>query len=152
METRYNNIYKSARTAAGMTQERWAEMIGVSADSVRKYEGNSCLPSDDVVARMAELSGMPVLGYWHLKNKSGVANDLLPDVAQVPLPQAVIQLLSELDDLEDKKIIPNLLQIAKDGIIDEDERPQFDSIIKELNDVIEAALAVRYAQKGGRDG
>ena len=149
MESRYSNIYKTARTAAGMTQERWAEMIGVSADSVRKYEGGTCLPSDDVVARMAEISGMPVLAYWHLKNKSSVANDLLPDLTLMPLPQAMVQLLSELDDLEAKHIVPELLKIARDGIIDEEEQPYFDKIVKELDEVVTAALAVKYSQRMG---
>lgn len=152
MEQRYSNIYKNARVTAGLTQERWAEMIGVSPDSIRKYEGGSCIPSDDVAARMAEISGMTVLGYWHLKQKSGVANDLLPDVELVPLPQAVVQLLSELNDLEEKKIVPELLSIARDGEIDREEQPYFDKILLELDDVVRAALAVKYSQwKGGAD-
>lgn len=91
MDSSSRNIYKTARQTAGMTQERWAELIGVSADSVRLYESGRGLPSDEVVARMAEIAPMPVLGYWHLKHKSGIANDLLPDVAQVSLPQAVVK-------------------------------------------------------------
>ena len=56
------NIYKTARQTAGMTQERWAELIGVSADSVRLYESGRGLPSDEVVARMAEIAQAQV-GY-----------------------------------------------------------------------------------------
>ena len=37
MESDSRNIYKTARRIAGMTQERWAEAIGVCAESVRNY-------------------------------------------------------------------------------------------------------------------
>lgn len=35
MEQEYRNIYRRARTAAGLTQERWAEILGISVDSVK---------------------------------------------------------------------------------------------------------------------
>lgn len=41
-----------------------------------------------------------------------------------------------------------LLRIGKDGIIDEEERPTFDDIVEELGQIVEAAMAVRYAKQG----
>lgn len=146
MESRSVNIYKNARTTAGLTQERWAEQLGVSADMVRLYEGGRNFPSDDVVARMAEVAGMPVLGYWHLKFKSALANDALPDVEIVPLPQAVLKLLIEIQQL--KPQIDELVRIAADGIVDNAEADHFFDILDDLDDVVEAALAVKYAERG----
>ena len=90
MQDNYRNICKIARETAERTQERFAEMIGVSVEAVRQYEADKIMPSDEVVTRMIEVSGMPVLGYWHLLNKSRVASELLPEVERLPLPQAVI--------------------------------------------------------------
>lgn len=146
MESRSVNIYKNARTTAGLTQERWAEQLGVSADMVRLYEGGRNFPSDDVVARMAEVAGMPVLGYWHLKLKSALANDALPDVEIVPLPQAVLKLLIEIQQLEPE--IDELVRIAADGVVDNAEADHFLDILDDLDDVVEAALAVKYAERG----
>ena len=143
MDSSSRNIYKTARQTPGMTQERWAELIGVSADSVRLYESGRGLPSDEVVARMAEIAPMPVLGYWHLKHKSGIANDLLPDVAQVSLPQAVVQLLVAIRDF--KESTDDLLVIAADGIVDRQETSVFEDILESLDGIIKAALAVKYA-------
>ena len=39
MEQECRNIYKNARITAGLTQERWAEVLGISPDAVRQYEG-----------------------------------------------------------------------------------------------------------------
>ncbi len=148
MEDGYRNIYRIARETAGLTQSRWAEMLGVCIESIGLYESGRGLPSDDVVATMAEVAGLPVLGYWHLKLKSSVANDLLPDVAVMPLAQAVINLLSELGDLEEKHVTADLLRIAKDGMVDDSEQAVFVEILDELDDVIRASLAVKFAQIG----
>lgn len=150
MERNSGNIYKSARQTAGLTQERWAEQIGISADTVRLYESGRNYPSDEVAARMAEVAGMPVLGYWHLKLKSALANDELPDVARLPLPQAVVGLLAAMDAIQPE--VKELLMIARDGIVDASETELFEDILDDLEDVVQAALAVKYAERGGEDG
>nr|DAK92444.1 MAG TPA: helix-turn-helix domain protein [Caudoviricetes sp.] len=145
MEQRTTNIYKNARQTAGLTQERWAEQLGVTADTVRLYESGRNYPSDEVAARMAEVAGMPVLGYWHLKLKSSLANDALPDVARVPLPQAVVDLLAAMDTVQPQ--VKELLMIARDGIVDAGETELFEDILDDLEDVVTAALAVKYAER-----
>ncbi len=145
MEPRTTNIYKNARQTAGLTQERWAEQLGVTADTVRLYESGRNYPSDEVAARMAEVAGMPVLGYWHLKFKSALANDALPDVARVPLPQAVVGLLAAMDTIQPQ--VKELLVIARDGIVDAGETELFEDILDDLEDVVTAALAVKYAER-----
>lgn len=146
MERGSPNIYKNARQTAGLTQERWAEQLGVTADTVRLYESGRNYPSDEVAARMAEVAGMPVLGYWHLKLKSSLANDALPDVARVPLPQAVVGLLAAMDTVQPQ--VKELLMIARDGIVDAGETELFEDILDDLEDVVTAALAVKYAERG----
>lgn len=145
------NIYKSARQTAGLTQERWAEVLGISVESVRLYETGRGLPSDDVVARMSEVAVMPVLGYWHIKSKSGLGNDVLPEVQAVPLAQAVVQLLSRIQQFAARDRVGELLGIAADGRIDTMEREVFEQIAAELEGIVQAALSLKYADaKGGQ--
>ena len=146
MEHEYRNIYKNARDAAGLSQERWATFLGVSAESVRLYESGRGLPSDEVVARMADVAAMPVLCYWHLKYKSGIANDMLPEVDMVPLPQAVVNLLVEIKGF--RSDLDELLIIAADGLVDETESDRFIEILDRLQALIRAALMVNYAERG----
>lgn len=146
MESNCRNIYKSARDAAGLSQERWATFLGVSAESVRLYESGRGLPSDEVVARMADVAAMPVLCYWHLKYKSGIANDMLPEVDMVPLPQAVVNLLVEIKGF--RSDLDELLIIAADGLVDETESDRFLEILDRLQALIRAALMVNYADRG----
>lgn len=146
MENDCRNIYKNARDASGLSQERWATFLGVSAESVRLYESGRGLPSDEVVARMADVAAMPVLCYWHLKLKSGVANDLLPEVEVVPLPQAVVQLLVEIKAFRGE--LDELLIIAADGLVDEPESDRFLEILNRLQALIRAAIMVHFAERG----
>lgn len=140
MQHNYHNISQTGRRIAGMTQERWAEALDISVESVRLYESGRGMPSDDVVTRMVEVSGAPVLGYWHLLNKSRVAADLLPQVDTIALPQAVIQLLRRIRDFDSSHRI------------DQDERPDFEQITRELDGIVQAAMQLKYARGGDEDG
>lgn len=148
MQENYRNICRIARRAAGLTQERFAEALDVSVESIRLYETERGMPSDDVVTRMIEISGLPVLGYWHLLNKSRIAADILPKLDEVPLPQAVIQLICRMREFAARHSADTLMSIAEDGVIDDEERPQFDAIVGELSAIVKAAMQLRYATGG----
>lgn len=147
MQERDRNIYYSARNTAGLTQERWAEMLGISAEAVRQYEAGRTLPSDEVVARMTEISMLAPLGYWHLRHKSRVAEQKLPPVERLPLAQAVVQLLAAIRDFDDKHHEDALLRIASDGHVDPDEEERFREIVRDLYPLIQAALQIDYAER-----
>ena len=148
MQDKCTNIYKIARQTAGKTQERFAEMLGVSVESIKLYESGQNMPSDDIVMRMCEVSGLHILGYWHLSQKSRVAADILPEVCECSLPQAVIQLICRIRDFANNHRTDDLMDIAADGRIDETERERFDTIVAELNDLVQAAMTVKYAKVG----
>ena len=146
MDQQPRNIYKTARRFAGMTQERWAEAVGVSVDSIRCYENGSVLPSDATVAAMCEISNHAALGFWHLRNKSPLAAGTLPEVDQLPLPQAVVQLLCAIGEFQ--KSQTDLLALAADGEITDAEEWDWQRIIKCLDAVIRAAIQVKVAEGG----
>lgn len=149
MQEQYGNIYQNARRAAGLTQERWAEALGLSVEAVRQYETGGCLPSDSVVARMAELSMLPPLGYWHLRRKSEIAAAELPPVERLPLAQAVVQLLAAIRSFEAKHGADALLHIAADGRVDPGEEARYKETVRDLHGIVQAALQIDYAEKGG---
>lgn len=151
MQEKYRNIYQDARRTAGLTQERWAEALGLSVEAVRQYETDRILPSDAVVARMAELAMLPPLGYWHLRHKSEIAATELPPVERLPLAQAVVQLLSAMRAFESMHREDALLLIARDGVVDPGEEPRFKEVVRDLHGIVQAALQIDYAEKGGAE-
>ena len=139
MKTDFGNIYRNARQASGLTQERWAEMIGVSAEAVRQYEAGTIMPGDDVLLMMADISGMKILPYWHLSRKSRIAGAILPELDdQKGLPEAVLGLLIGIDDFKATGL-PQLLRIAADGKVSRDEEEAYRQAMGQLMDVVRLA-------------
>ena len=114
---------------------------------MKQYESGEITPSDEVVRRMIEVSALQPLGYWHLGNKSRIAEEMLPQVEQLPLAQAVVQLLARIRDFDRQHHDDALLEIAADGKIDDTEMPQFKQIVRDLQGIIQAALQIDFAEK-----
>ena len=138
------NIYKNARITAGLTQERWSEVLGISVDVVRKYEGDVVLPSDEVVLRMSEVAGQQIVCYWHLLHKSRCAGLVLPEVRLRSLPEAVLTLLVRLDDFS-RGGLQDLKRLAADGKISSEEVIAYGEALAQLREVVSAAYELEYA-------
>ena len=147
MDKSSGNIYRNARITAGLTQERWAEYLGISADSVRKYESGEMMPAEDILLMMADISGLKILPYWHLSQKSRIAGEILPTLEEPPaLPQAVLALLISIEDFQDRGL-RDLVRIASDGKISDDEIIPYGRALEQLNDMVRNAYAVGYAKE-----
>lgn len=148
MERESRNIYKIARQNTPYSQERWAELVGVSVESIRNYEAGKQIPGDEIVTAMCEICGLTQLSYWHLRHKSQLAAEILPEVETVPLPQAVCAVSSCIRNFVRNERDARLLDMAADGKIDEMERAEFDLIVQELRCFIKAAMQLWYAAGG----
>ena len=146
MDGEYRNIYQNARRTAGLTQERWAEVLGISPDAVRKYEAGTILPSDEVVLRMAEAAGQWILAYWHLIRKSRAAGRILPEVRRRTLPEAVLGVMCRIEDFT-RGGLQDLKQLAADGKISAEEICAYGEAIAQLRDLIAAAYELEFAEE-----
>lgn len=145
MKADSGNIYRNARKTAGFTQERWAEYLGISTEAVRQYEGAVIMPSDEVVLKMAEVSGMPILAYWHLVRKSRLAAQILPDLnEQKGLPEAVLGLMVAMDAFREGGM-RDLVRIAADGKINSEEAEDFDRALDQLRELMRRVYEMTYA-------
>lgn len=141
------NIYQTARKAAGLTQEAAAERLAVSDTSIRAYESGERLPGDDIVARMCAVYNVQYLGLQHLQLKSALLPECVQYARPEPLPVATIKLVRRVLAFAEAHRSDQLLEIAEDGVIDEAERQRFDEIAAELGDIVQAALALQYAEE-----
>lgn len=147
MDRKSGNIYRNARITAGLTQERWAEYLGISPDSVRKYESGEMMPAEDILLMMADISGLKILPYWHLSQKSRVAAEILPKLEETKsLPEAVLALLVQIEDFQEDGL-KQLVRIAADGKITRDETAVFDDCLRQLQQLIQKAYALTYAEE-----
>ena len=142
------NIYATCRKAAGMTQERAAELLGVATRTLAAWETGERIPPALRVADMVHLYATPVLAIQHLRLNSMIGAELLPEVNAVPLSQAVCQLCAAITKLEASGASAALLEIAADGRVDDLERPRYAELLAALDPVIQAVMTLRCAQEG----
>ena len=140
------NIYRRARMSAGLTQERAAEKLGISVESIKAYESYTRLPPFDVVDGMVIVYDTQYLAYQHTRIVSGAVK-VVPEVEQLDLPRAALRLINKTMAFADKRRDRDLLAIAEDGVIDEAERPLFEAIVTELDELIKAALELKISRE-----
>ena len=147
MERNFGIIFKNARNTAGLTQERWAETLGVSVDAVQNYEYGRNFPTEETVLLMADISGYKILPYQYMSMKSRIGGAILPELDErVSLPKAVLSLMVVLKDLQDLWT-PKLMRMAADGKITEDEAAQFKSCMNQLTELTKCVYDLKYAEE-----
>ncbi len=141
MENR--NIYQIARESAGLTQEKAAELLDISVESIRAYEGFKRIPPNKIVVNMIEIYDSRYLAYQHLKYSNEELYNFIPSIDVKDLPSAMLKLYKEVTDFI--KVRDEMIDITSDGVIDEKEKPRFDSILKELDDIVDAIMSLKFS-------
>lgn len=150
MQQTYITSLKTARRDACLTQEQAAEAAGVSLESWKAYEYGKTLPPCGVAYRICQALGAEWLALEYLREASRGLG-VLPEVRAQSLPTAVITLINKIYSFADNHRDRRLMQIAEDSVIDDQERPEYDAIVAELDGIIGAALAVKFP-KGQKEG
>lgn len=151
MQNDCTNIYQAARKAAGLTQERAAELLNLSVRSLADYESGSRLLPNDVADGMVMVYNSQVLAVQHLRNSTRFARDLLPEVVPMALPEAVLTLIDAVYAFADDKLDRELIDIARDGVISTDERERFERVVEKIRSITAAALALSSASDHWRE-
>lgn len=139
------NIYKTARLKAGKTQEGAAEALGISVESVKAYETYTRIPPTNVVDRMCIIYDALYLAYQHNRIASGDVK-VIPEIQVLDLPRASIRLINRVISFAEKRRDRELLAIAEDGVISEEERPLYEEIVAELDGLIQAAMELKVSE------
>lgn len=144
MPQEYPKALKTARQAVLLTLEQASEAADVSLQSYKAYEYGGRLPPNDVAVRLCEALEAPWLALVYLREASEELGVLPQEIKVQSLPTAVITLINRVFAFADHHRDRQLLAIAEDGVIDEEERPAFEDIVEDLDGIIGAALAVKY--------
>lgn len=138
----YRNIYQLARESAGYTQEKASEMLGLSVESLRSYECDKRTPADGTVLRMIEIYDTQYLAYQHLKRAD--LGEYIPEISLVNLPSAILKLLNSVNCFLKRK--DELIEISCDGIIDKSEVLSYKEILKDLDDITNAVMTLKFVK------
>lgn len=138
-----SEIYRTCREQAGLTQEQAAEGLNCSVRQLARYEAGEAPVPDDIAYQMVVLYDSQLLEVQHLRLVSQVAADLLPPIVEVNLSMASLALINRATELADN--YRRMMQIAEDDRIDDQERPDYQIIQKNVRAVIAASFCYLYA-------
>ena len=142
MEEIYTNIYRESRKKAGLEQSEAADMIGVSYHSLAKYEKkiNPLIPPDDVVRNMVIAYNDRSLAYKHIK--ASPLGEFLPNFeCSKDLSIATLTFLSDFNTIEG--MISQVIEVTKDGKIDETELEEWEQFKKKGLELVNSLNALQ---------
>lgn len=140
MQEEYQNIYKTARRAAGLTQERAAELLGICPESIRAYETGRTIPSSHVVERMVDRYNAQHLAYEYLKETNSLMGRVVPALEARSVLEVAVRIHNRIRAFSEHHSVERLMAIAEDNMIDGEEMPDFLAIVAELREIIKSCL------------
>ena len=142
--------YGPSRKRAGFTQERAAEMLGVSCRCLCDYETGVRPVPNPVVDLMVILYNDPLLGVLHLRISTPCINEILPEFRSgLPFGQTACRYYRLMNDFVTKYDQDSMLMmIAEDGRVDKSESADYEKIRLAMHEITAAGLEVEYSDKG----
>lgn len=152
MDKMSGNALRRARNSRGITQEKAAEMSGYSVDAIQAWEAGTRRASVEVLDLLAlcyDAAWMPPM-YLRELSSGSVAEAYPAFNPGVPLPQAVMGLLDKIMTFTERHSDRRLISMAADGVIDAQERSEYDAILEDLQAICQAAMELKFSE--GREG
>lgn len=145
-----NNVYFKARKRAAIyderlySRERASELLGVSVSTLGDYElGNTKVVPVDKVVLMADLYKAPELKNQYCKTECPIGQQM-PIATEIKgLEGITLRLIREFDAAKINEMKQQLMDIAADGVVDEDEKPHLQKILGKLDDITKAISEMR---------
>lgn len=134
------NIYQVARRAAGLTQEKAAELMGVPDRSLRAYEAGERFPPNEVVEAMCVYYNAQHLAYQHLHETNALMDRIVPKLEPRSLMEVAVRIYNRMERFRQERGLEKLMSIADDGIIAEDEKDEFDRIVADLTEIVQSGM------------
>lgn len=125
------NIYQVRREELGLSREKASELlISIPPERIEKIENEKSFPHPDEVMAMADGYKIPNLCNYYCANECPIGRQYVPEVKIKDLSQIVLEMIASLNSMNRKQ--ERLIEIAADGVIDEDEIKDFVHIQEEL--------------------
>lgn len=135
-----DNIYCRCRKDAAKfndklnSREGAAELLNCSPSTIADYElGLTKNIPVEAVVRMADLYNAPQLKNYYCSNECPIGKYSVVQLEIEDLDRLTVKILASMQKLDSIK--GALLNITADGVITDEEKPEFDNIIKALDNM-----------------
>lgn len=142
------NIYFTTRESLGITSRAAASELleWIEESRVEKIENDKVLPHPEEVLQMADKYKAPSLCNHYCSNECPIGREYVPEIKIKDLSQIVLEMLASLNSIGKTK--DRLVEIAADGIIDNEEMEDFINIQNELERISMTVEALQlWAEK-----
>lgn len=125
------NMYWQAREAMGLSREAASEVLETIPPE--RIENEKFLPHPDEVLLMAERYKAPMLCNYYCSQQCPIGREYVPKIKIKDLSQIVLEMLASLNSMQ--RQTTRLIDIAADGVIDNEELKDFIHIQQELEKI-----------------
>ena len=127
-------IYQLCREAAGLTRaEASDKMEAVSDSKIEKFEYETQEPTPYDIIQMADAYKRPDLCNYYCSHKCEIGHRYVPEVEVTDLSNIILETIAGLNEIN--PLTGRLIQIARDGKINDDEMKDFAFISKKLDEI-----------------
>ena len=126
-------MFKDARKVVGLSLQEAAFRCHIGSRTLVNYEAGITNTPPEVALQMAEVYGDPALTARYCAEYCPIGQVHAQTVEERDLAGAVLGLIKECNDV--RTIRNRLIEITEDGIITEDEIPDFEWAMDELLDL-----------------
>ena len=125
------NLFWQAREAMGLSREAASELLEtITPERIERIETEKFMPHPDEVLQMAIKYKTPTLCNAYCSQQCPIGQQYVPESRIKDLSQIVLEMLASLNSMQ--RQTTRLIDIAADGVIDNDELKDFINIQKEL--------------------
>lgn len=125
------NVFWQAREAMGLSREAASELLEtMTPERIERIENEKFLPHPDEVLLMSEKYKVPTLCNYYCSQQCPIGKEYVPQIKVKDLSQIVLEMLASLNSMQ--RQTTRFIDIAADGVIDNDELKDFIQIQKEL--------------------
>ena len=137
----FANLIAVARKARGISQIEACELVGIGDPStLSKWENGAVAPSEDMVIKLMDAYDDPIIGYIYLQECTKLGQRLLPPVLLSELDNLALNFQYEFEDV--KEMRRDILEIARDGVVDEFEKPRWVQIQNQTKELFRTLLPI----------
>lgn len=128
------------RTKAGLSQDEMAGKFGVSRQSIWKWENGVSYPEIDKIIKISEV--------FHVSTDYLLKDNFKVKIKEGNIEKAALQFLGVSQDME--KMSEQIIEIMRDGVIDDTERVQLEESMAALEHVIENIVQIKETILSGK--
>lgn len=128
------------RTKSGLSQDEMAGKFGVSRQSIWKWENGVSYPEIDKIIKISEV--------FHVSIDYLLKDNFKVKIKEGNIEKAALQFLGVSQDME--KMSEQIIEIMRDGVIDDTERVQLEESVTALEHVIENIVQIKETILSGK--